>query len=204
MIYYLGGVNGVGKTTFLDELIRQKPDAQIYYGSKSLLERLGIKPGDYESLRKLPTSYTNAEYANFVIEKINCNKDKRKLIIFDSHYLNMVDGNIFNVTGGWIKNVDCLLLLTADIDDIFCRIIKDESIRDRRLFHVKSTDKEKFKTLLDYSQKTKERFLFLAEKYGLNSHIIFNFEDNISEVVKEFINFDKQQMEKYVTGSSEV
>lgn len=60
-VYFCGGVNGVGKSSFLQALIQNYPEFEIFSGSKNFLEWLCLKPNDYESLRRLNYRYKNDE-----------------------------------------------------------------------------------------------------------------------------------------------
>lgn len=52
--YFIGGVSGVGKSTFLKNLEEVSDDFEIIYGSKYFMKWLGLKDGDYEALHQCP------------------------------------------------------------------------------------------------------------------------------------------------------
>ena len=52
------GVNGVGKTTLLKSICEKEPEVfHLFSGSTRFMEKLGLQPGDYESLRRLPEDF---------------------------------------------------------------------------------------------------------------------------------------------------
>lgn len=54
MLIYLCGVNGVGKTSIIDQ-IQETTNVTLVKGSKLLMERLGIKNEDYTALQQIPS-----------------------------------------------------------------------------------------------------------------------------------------------------
>lgn len=52
--YFIGGVNGVGKTTFMSELLSRDKRFKLFKGSFELMKRLGLNEGDYRPLKQFP------------------------------------------------------------------------------------------------------------------------------------------------------
>ena len=187
MNYYLGGINGVGKSTFLQELAKQEPDVKIYHGSKLLMAGLGIVPDDYDTLRQVPSKNKDIAYGAVVIKQLGEHRDAGEIVVFDSHYLGLIEGKVVKATGNWLKKFDCLLLLEAPTDEVLGRVLRDEVARDRKLFPAGMEIAGKRKLLGDYADWTKKEFLSLAQEYGLGSHILLNQNNEIESSVKKFI-----------------
>jgi adenylate kinase len=183
MRYFLAGVNGSGKTTFLKKLAEIRPDIETIKGSQSLMEFLGI-PGDYEALRALPKDYAQQKLDE-MLEKLLETKEN---FIFDAHYLNLVRGEVKKVISPVIGKFDALLLRQVPTEIILERIKADHSIRDRALFPEGLNEEEQFKMLNDYVNQYGELHEDLALEYNLPAKILTG---EVDEAVQSFLEFDK-------------
>ncbi len=178
---YVGGVNGSGKSTILAEVTRQKPEFTIIHSVTAFTEWLGF-PGDYEKLRAIPPEEGIQKLSQFMDVLLAKPID---ILLFDSHYLNLVRGVIKPVMGPWIKKFDVLILISADIDSILKRIESDS--RDRALFPPEATKETCEAIYKNYCKQYKDVFHQLALQYNLPSKEIENSEGEISQVAQELI-----------------
>lgn len=184
MRIFLGGVNGSGKTTLLNKIKEARPEIEVIKGSQLLMDFLGIS-GDYEALRALPHDYGMERLE----ELMNSLTAEKTSFILDSHYLNLVRGQIKSVTGPFIKNFNALFLLRARPEIIMERISADGHLRDRALFPDNINDEEKICMLSSYMKQYEEELRKVSHEYSLNSCIIDTDEKNPDQVRDEFLSF---------------
>lgn len=98
-IYFVGGVNAVGKSIFLEELRKTQPEFEIFRASPHFIKWLGLEPGDYEKLRAIPDHIKNREFDRMIRSIIQGRPNKQKTFIIDAHFLNLRNGVIYDVTG---------------------------------------------------------------------------------------------------------
>jgi broad-specificity NMP kinase len=142
-----GGVNGSGKSTLL-ELVSKALGYPVIYVSGEFMHHMGYGT-DYERLRAIPNSVRDEKLSQFMKELLHVEGNA----LFDSHYLNLVRGNISDVTGDWIKDVDALVLVSAPIEIVWQRITLDSGWRDRALFPKDTEEKRAKEMLVDYQKK---------------------------------------------------
>lgn len=184
MKYFIGGVNGVGKTTLLLAIKKARPDFEIIKGSQHLMEYLGF-PGDYDALRTMSFDYASEKFG----EMIEILLRKHENIIFDSHYLNLVEGVLSPpVTGEWIQKFDVLLLLDASPETVLQRI-QNES-RDRALFPRDTSVKKMHSIYENYIQAYRNEFQRVVDLWHLPSKIL-DAEKSTDEIAQDFIAFDE-------------
>ena len=187
MKYYLGGINGAGKTTLLHAIKEAAPNFEIIKGSTALMQYLGI-PGDYEALRKL--RYDDDAELKFraMMAGITARTDD---LIYDGHYLNIVRGEIFPITGPWVAGFDAILLLRISTDAVLRRIEADQHKRDRALFPEGTSADEQRTILEDYIGKYDTEFNRCVTEYGLKSKVL-DEEKPTAEILKDFLAFDRE------------
>lgn len=183
-IYYVGGVNAAGKSTLID-LLSINPEFEIVHGTARFIEWLGLKPGDYNSMRKMPYEESKKQVDLMWSTIIKGWHDPSRALLLDTHYLNLKWGKVTDVTGDWIRNVTALFLITADVETLLNRISKDP--RDRALFPEGLTKEEEREMLSRYMQTLVEKVESLAQKHNLPYFIIENKEGQLTETVKTFL-----------------
>lgn len=189
MHYFLGGINGVGKSSLLAEINKIKPEYLIINHSKEFMKWLGIGD-DYDRLRKKdPNSLSklDSEFVNSLISK-----NSQKTLILNSHYTLLIKGKIFKPSCPWMAKFDVLILITAPAKEILKRINKDLSQRDRALFSPEISNEERLKLIRKYAELEKTEFVNLATKLKKPHLIIVNQEDKIQEAVNNFLEFDRK------------
>jgi adenylate kinase len=181
MRFFLGGVNGAGKTTLLQQIQEADPRYEVVNGSKALMEYLG-RPGDYEHLRALSDEEKFKNYEALVNELLA----KHEHLMLDSHYLNLVRGEIKSVTSPLVKKFDALLLLKVSPETVLARTSND--VRDRALFPQGLTESQEFAMLADYVEKYNEEFEAVCQRYGVKGKVL-NGEAAPEQVAQEFLEF---------------
>ncbi len=130
ILCFIGGINGVGKSTLISEIEKIKK-CRIIHGSALLMERMGLNKDDYDSLRKLPDKLKDEEWdkaMNYVIET----SEIGQCTLIDSHYLHIKLGIITNVLGDWISSMDGLFLISASSSEIYRRINIDANRKGKK------------------------------------------------------------------------
>lgn len=187
MKIFLGGVNGVGKTTFITRVQEAMPDVVVVDGTKAFMEWLGI-PGDYDKLRAMDNGERNRQRNLFIPATLA--KHEGKDVIFAAHYLNLVNGEVRDVSPGeWPKSFDILALLTAPAQHIYERIKKES--RDRALFFPGTLSEEEQKALKDYIDLTKTKALEVSGQFGIRYVEIDNSNGRLDQAVEEFVTLFK-------------
>lgn len=192
MKVYVGGVNGVGKSTLL-RAAAERLGCDYIHATTYLLDHLGFG-SDYEKLRALPPHIVDEQYA-LCIEKL-FNRHAQKFFLLDAHYLVLVRGTIYPQTASWINRFDALALITAPLEDLWKRITGDTSMRDRALFHAHASEQEKKELLKLYLKQTEEEFLRLAAFYSMPHFKMVNAKDSLQSAINNFVSHINQLPKK--------
>ncbi len=193
MKYFVGGINGTGKSHFITNLADVKPEYYTVDGSREFMRWLGFGH-DYEKLRNLMPDIRDARLADFINQTLN--KTEAETLVYVGHYIVLVRGEIINITRDWLSRFDGIVLMTSNPETILKRISKDD--RDRALFKEGTTDEEALKVLKNYSLKEHVAFLELADRYGIPSLLLDNTEGVVANVVFEFLEFDAKLRRSYL------
>ncbi|MCA9373115.1 hypothetical protein KC921_03405 [Candidatus Woesebacteria bacterium] len=183
-IYYLGGVNAVGKSAFERELALAHPDRfQVVHGAGKLMEYLGLQPGDYAGLRGIARGRKAEAFSDLVFDLAN-NRDERSTIL-STHFAIMNQGNIeWNTKEPWLSNVDALVLFRASMEVLFSRIAADD--RDRNLFTPGLSENEQKAQLRMFAWREVQRARSLARQHNLPL-LVFDNTGPIERLVDNFI-----------------
>jgi len=82
MVYFFAGVNGVGKTTIITEIIKRDSRFRLFKGSSELMKRLGLN----EALRSLPDEYKEAQVDAMMEEVLSKFMDSESILIVDAQF----------------------------------------------------------------------------------------------------------------------
>ena len=188
--FFVGGINGSGKSTVLKKIASKDERFEVIHGSKYLMECLGIEEGDYETLRSTPDN-VKEKAKEQMAKEISSRKNSDKVILFDAHYIKIHEGKIDSaVKGNWIALFEKLFLIKSDPKTILSRIESDP--RDRKLFSSHcSTEKEKVVFLSKCSDRTLSVMKEAGKKFGVPSFTIENKEGSIDKCVEDFLNINK-------------
>lgn len=189
--YFVCGVNAAGKTAVLQELIVRRPDVFHIRGSKAFMRYLGLGE-DYEALRKYPHEDALRKLKQMVEGIVSVYS--HDTILFDAHVLNMVRGEVKEVTGDWLRLFDAFVLVEAPPEVILVRLAWGE--RDRALFPDEDLDKQ-IELLTKYTVAYKDRFCELAAQYGKPMICL----DNGGETVEPAVKFLLESMDRIQKGA---
>lgn len=195
MNIFVGGINGVGKSTILKE-VAQTTGYRYIHMTSHLMNHLGVG-SDYEKLRSLTQAQRDAGLAECIQKLIATSNSTGEIYIYDIHYLNLVRGNISVVTGPWLDRFDAFVLVTSPIQDILERVRGDHVKRDRALFQNGKNETDNEKEFTAYSEQTRKEFLGIVEKYHRPSLEIINKKNKKDEAVKKLIEFITQLKSSY-------
>jgi len=185
MLYFITGVNGVGKTKFIKELIENKKDFCHISGSFELMNQLGIKNGDYEKLRnfdeKVKKDIFNTIISNASKKYFNNHSEHA---VIDGHILNIKNGKIVKViNNNTIKLFSAVIYLTAKTSEIIERIDKDKYERNRAIFSKEKDVKDKEEILDLYIRKFEKKLKDIYTTSGVNLYEVSHFENKTNESV---------------------
>lgn len=188
--FFVGGINGSGKSTVLKEISAKDERFEVIHGSKYLMEYLGIEKGDYETLRSTPDD-TKEKAKENIAKEISSRKDPSKIVLFDAHYIKIHNGKISNaIEGNWIALFEKLFFIKSDAKTILSRIENDP--RDRKLFSSQcSTEKEKLAFLSKCSDLSLSVMKEAGKKIGVPTFNIENEDGKIEKCVESFLNINK-------------
>lgn len=195
MKYFVGGINGVGKSHFLRTLKDVKPDYELIDGSKEFIKWLGFD-NDYERLRRLIPEIREAKYAEFINQTLN--KSEAETLVYMGHYIVLVRGEIIHVVRDWLARFDGIVLMTTSPEIILQRIAADAHDRDRALFKEGASEESKIKILKNYQLKEHVAFLELAETFGIPKLLIDNSGANAESNVFQFLDFEAKIRRSYL------
>ena len=184
MRIYVGGVNGVGKSTVLASVLAKHPDWKTVHMTGIFMDWLGFGQ-DYTRLRALPSEVRDRELAACIQEMMRVSADAP--CFYDSHYLNMKEGKIDQIVGPWLSTFDGSLLISCPTPRLFERLQQDTKVRERGLF-PKEMDGAASRELLEtYAQKTRDVFVESARTHHLPAQEIVN--TSIEEAAEQVISF---------------
>jgi adenylate kinase len=185
MKIFIGGLNAVGKSTIL-KIVAEKLGFKYIHITSGLMDSLDIV-GDYQKLNALTQAERDVALNGYVKKLLTEDGD----LLLDGHYFTLVKGNVTQITGPWIKDIDRLILVSASTEDIWNRIQKDE--RDRTLFPDELSEDEMKDMLNKYQEETRKEFKRLGELYQKDGIEVLNSENNLEETVQNLVEY----IEKY-------
>jgi len=190
-IYFIGGINGVGKSKLLDLLAQQNQDFEIIHGSEYFMQWLGLEKGDYRSLRSLPHGVKNEELNKMMRSLTCCFSTSIRPRLISAHYLGIDEGKITCATGNWISLFDALFFINAKPEEILERINRDflETQRNRPIFPVGPLSKKtKLMLLSRYLKKSLEEVKKLSVRSKVPYFVIQNKTGTLQQTVDDLIN----------------
>lgn len=184
--YFLGGVNGVGKTTILNSLLEANPNFELFKGSAKLMARLNLQPGDYTGLRALPDELKEMEVSAMMEEVLAEGKPEDSPLIIDAHYINYKRGEMRDATGPWMRHLSCLFVIEAPAEIILQRANEDleSGKRSRDFLPDNLTPEEQLFWVNNYLRVTQEKVLEVSNLYSVPWIAVENHGVSIESVVE--------------------
>lgn len=183
--YFIGGVNGVGKSTFLKEVVARHPEFSVVKGSAALMEWLDIEPGDYESLRKLTNEFKHQEFDKMMEDLLSQPSTDGKVMLIDAHYFHYKRGEMIDTTGDWMSMVSALFIITADTDIVLKRVAGDS--KDRDLFPLGIPEDTQRRILTKYLEGTIQKAQEISDKYRIPFFVLENTQDDMDGNITRFL-----------------
>lgn len=180
-IIFIGGVNGVGKTSILQKIPNGSSIIKLH-GTAELMKWLKISIGDYHKLQNLQREITEKALEEiFYTLAIN---HKSETIVITAHYVKIFDGKIEPSYGHWYKYCDALVLIIGNSKEIVGRIINDEDNqqRARNIFGTIQKKEELIKKAQYLSAKT---MLRAARTFDVPFYYIKNTNGKLGKAVEQ-------------------
>lgn len=182
MIFFIGGINGVGKTSLIEALIKSRPSWRTVSVSAELMKRLDLP--NHDALCQLPREQNIKEIGAIIQNALQVNR----VVLFDIHFLNLIEGKVYTMTGPWLKYFTGLVLLYAPPEQIIGRLASDTKRGDRKLFKPNNKD-DVLRSITDYQEATRQEFSKLAEEYHLPATIITHSNGSTARASQDLITF---------------
>lgn len=202
-VYFMGGMNGVGKTTVLEGIRKSDQPIRMVKGSTAFMEWLGVAPGDYATLQSMPDEVKNTE-ANRMFASLIQQRDRREGgLVLDTHYLLIKEGEARNLGLDWLHMVSAFVLVTARAEDVYGRIRADE-IRDgrdrRKLFEPGRSEAQKLEDVARYLAATQSEAEKYSATYGKPLLVLENNQGQLDQTVSNFLSFHRRMTEALERG----
>lgn len=187
--YFVGGINGAGKSTFVDRVSAECSTFTAWHGSSEFMRWLKLTPGDYASLRALDDEYKINEFGKLV--EWTLDNFSGKAILIDSHFVRNLADETYSVTGDWMRRMSGLVHLTALPTTVLGRIQSDTKKRDS--IPVVSSEATHRLLLSKQIVGSDREVLACANRYGIPYCRINN--SIMDFAVEKFFAFDTQIQE---------
>lgn len=120
LFYFIGGIEGVGKTSVASRTADFLPATQFLSASSAIREKSGAN-----NISVL-TFYQQTHYLIKAVQEDLKRNNKRRLLL-DAHYLCFSDeGTYYAIKDNFWKNVTAFVHLSVDPDQIYLRSTRDE------------------------------------------------------------------------------
>lgn len=188
-LIYIGGINGVGKTTIVNELAKITPHTRVFHGSAELMKALGLSIGDYDSLRKIPDNIKACAIEKIFRDLSESSHYTNTIIV--AHYIKILNGEISPNYGPWYLYCQKLVLITSSPEEILDRINSDESSEvrvERNLFGLAySYQDQKLAFLKKAQDVSRQMMMDVSKDFSLPSFIVENTDGSRRDVVSRLI-----------------
>lgn len=190
--YLFTGVNGVGKTTLLKGVCENQPEVfHLFPGSTRFMERLGLQPGDYESLRKLPEDFKVKEFDDLMVETLRQKKPgARSVLLVDAHLYNYKQGQMVASSTDWLGGLDSIFLVSTDASSLLARMGKDAKSRD--ILPSGLGQRKQVEMLTYFLDATERKAREIAGQYGIPFYVIQNQENGMETAIQDFLKIHKE------------
>lgn len=189
-LYFIGGVNGVGKSSLCSAVANQSDKYWYINGSSLLMERLGIRDGDYDSLRSCPEKLKSDAMVELLADVRKRTEQSGQIGLYCGHFVKLYLGKNFSSKGAWFKEVDGLMLVWSTPSAILQRIHLDEKTgrRTNRALFFNSSNFYKMLCLTRAQLLSYSVAISQARKYHKPLKITFNRQGEFSKSLERFKN----------------
>lgn len=189
MQYFVGGINGVGKSYLLEQLSLRYPEFEIYKGSARLMEYLGLAPGDYAALRGLPDEVKEAAVNEIMESVLQERGSVDRPLIVDAHYIYYKRGELRDATGPWVRHFSGLLLVDAPAEKILQRANIDSSTgkKVRDLLPEGLSPEQELIWLQRYREVTLQKVQEIAGMYQVPAFAVDNSSEGVEYALNRFV-----------------
>ena len=194
-IIFLGGINGVGKSSVAQELCR-RINIQALHGTTELMNSLGIVLGDYATLQNLPEVIKEQAFENVFRSLVGGRK--KDITLVTGHYAKILQGEILPSYGGWYGYCDLLVALVSSPHEILHRITDDESSgkrATRNVFGERIVTPLERMAFLENAQYVSEKVMRQASKeFRVPSFCIRNTDRQLFNVVGRLVQIIEKRL----------
>jgi adenylate kinase len=180
---FVGGVSGVGKSTFVGALALASRGFHAVRTSELMFDEFNLQRGDYQALRALASDAKDAAMESIVNSLLEKAERERINIVVDAHYLNFTGAASRRAVGPWICRFDSLIVLEAQPVEILRRIRADTWRVDR---YPHRQDGEELKDIAEALALTRAEAFAMSETYGLPLLVIEN-SGELEDAVSHFL-----------------
>ncbi len=185
---FIGGINGVGKTSVAELICNLEPTCEVVKGSDVMMERLGIK-GDYDAFRSMNENIKNTEFIKLLSEL----KNKPSKTIVTGHFVKILDGTLSPSLGPWYDICDNIVLLISNPKMVLKRIQSDDMLNkrtNRRLFSEYMKGHNLQVAFLNNAQDlSRSIFEHVSENQSLKTASFYNRQGNLYDCSAQIISF---------------
>ena len=175
-LIYLGGINGVGKTTIAQETAKRFPTLRILHGATELMKSLGVSVGDYDSLRKI-SEEVKGQAAEEIFRNLATESQNADRMVV-AHYVKILNGIITPNYGLWYGYCQRLVLVVSPPEEILDRINSDANSGrrvQRNLFGARHPTRQKRVKFLERAQRVSNQVMRkAAEEFHIPSFRVEN------------------------------
>lgn len=186
-LIFVGGVNGVGKTS-ISGILSKKALVKTVHGTSELMKRLGVPIGDYAQFRMFPEEMKERAFEE-TLRSLALRYTEDTLLV-TGHYVKILEGKVTRSIGHWYKSCSALLSLTADPESIFRRVFSDEKNgrrSERKLFGQGMSSAEKV-SLIERAQEESIGVMKLASRqFRVPCFCIENQDDRQNQAVADIV-----------------
>ncbi|MCD6270515.1 hypothetical protein J7J23_01905 [bacterium] len=189
-LFFIGGVNGVGKTSIIREVVTISPSVLAVDGAKELMKRLNINNDNYDKLRNMPDELV--EKALISLFRL-LSQRKNKDVLITGHYVKIFNDKITPSIGPWYRYCDVLMLIYSNPEAIIRHIFYDE-VSKKRIGRSLFKKTQPSILIKDAQIKSAEVMTKIAKEFKIPFYYIKNIENRLEEVSWQISKIIKERL----------